>query len=487
MVDIREITLRDYLLILYKRKWVVILCMITVTISSMIFAPTPEPIYEAFTTVLIEQPASATPLLKGLSSPLKSSQLETQAELITSRTVAEGAVNLLRLHMMQAIKERGIAAEWLNADNAATLIRRSISVSRIGTTNLLVIKARSEDPVKARDIANTVAKVFVSQSITESSRETQTARQFIEKQVDVFAKRLREAEDELTKFKSQEKYTTIEKEIAMVSTIETQFLNTKLEREIAEAKLKGIEKQLNDLNVSAVPSIANIQSPLIEGLRSRLAQFELQRSLMLREYTEKHPDVVRLKAEIQMMVDRLKEEFSKVASQGVPLTDGWSSYQSLILKHIELEVEVKSLKIREDALKKQMSEYSSEIGELADKKGVYLRLSRQMKTAEETYMLLLSKLEEIKIAESMETGNVRIVDPAVEPRESIRVSKTHKGILGAFLGFFIGVGMAFLLEHLDTSLKSIGEVEKYMGLHVLGVIPKIAVRETLVSEKSLQR
>lgn len=485
MLDIREITLRDYLLILYKRKWVIILCVITVTISSLVFAPTPVPMYEAFTTVLVEQPVTATPLLKGLSAPLKSAQLETQAELITSRTVAESAVKMLRLNMMTAVKERGVAAEWLNADNAANMIRRSISVSRIGNTNLLVIKARSEDPAKARDIANTVAKVFVSQSVMESSKETQTARQFIEKQVDVFAKKLREAEEELTAYKAKEQYTTIEKEISMLSTIETQFINTKLEREISEAKLKGIEAQLLDLKVAA-PSITNIQSPLIQAFRDKITQLELQRSLLLREYTEKHPDVVRLKNEIQLTVDRLKDEFAKIASTGVPVEDTWSSYQDLIKRHIDIEVEVKSLKIREDALRKQMSEFSNQLNDLADKKATYLRLSRQMKTAEETYMILLGKLEEIKIAESMESGNIRIVDPAVLPRESIKVSKSQKGILGAFLGFFIGVGMAFLLEHLDTSLKSISEVERYLNLHVLGVIPKIAVRETLVPEKTTQ-
>jgi len=486
VLDLKEITLRDYLLILYKRKWVIILCVITVTISSLVFAPTPVPVYEAFTTVLVEQPVTSTPLLKGIAAPLKSTQLETQAELITSRTVAESAVKLLRLNMMDAVKERGIAAEWLNSDGAANMIRRNISVSRIGNTNLLVIKARSEDPVKARDIANTVAKVFVSQSVMESSRETQTARQFIEKQVDAFAKKLRESDDELTAFKAKEQYTTIEKEISMLSTIETQYINSKLEREIAEAKLKAVESQLLEMKVAA-PSIANIQSPLIQAFRDKITQLELQRSLLLREYTEKHPDVVRLKNEIQMTVDRLKEEFAKVCASGASMQDSWVSYQDLIKKHIDLEVEIKSLKTREDAMKKQMSEFSDQLNDLADKKATYLRLSRQMKTAEETYMILLGKLEEIKIAESMESGNIRIVDPAVIPRESIKVSKSQKGILGAFLGFFIGVGMAFLLEHLDTSLKSISEVERYLNLHVLGVIPKIAVRETLVAEKQTER
>jgi tyrosine-protein kinase Etk/Wzc len=486
VLDLKEITLRDYLLILYKRKWVVVLCVITVTISSLVFAPTPTPVYEAFTTVLVEQPVTATPLLKGLSAPLKSTQLETQAELITSRTVSEIAVKQLRLNMMAAVKEQGISAEWLNSDNAANLIRRNISVSRIGNTNLLVIKARSEDPVRARDIANTVAKVFVSQSVMESSKETQTARQFIEKQVNVFAKKLREAEDELTAYKAKEQYTTIEKEISLLSTVETQYINTKLEREIAEARLKGIEAQLLDVKVSA-PSIANIQSPLIQALRDKVTQLELQRSLLLREYTEKHPEIVALKSEIQLTVGRLKEEFSKVATTGLPMEDSWTSYQDLIKKHIDTEVEVKSLRIREDSLKKQMSVWSDQLNDLADKKATYLRLSRQMKAAEETYMILLGKLEEVKIAESMESGNIRIVDPAVIPRESIRVSKSQKGILGAFLGFFIGVGMAFLLEHLDTSLKSISEVERYLNLHVLGVIPKIAVRETLVVDNQIQR
>ncbi|MDP8263826.1 MAG: GNVR domain-containing protein [Candidatus Ancaeobacter aquaticus] len=483
MVDLKEITLRDYLLILYKRKWIILLCVFTVTISSLIFAPTPPPVYEAFTTVLIENPAQSTPLLEGLSSPLKSTQLETQAELITSRTVADNAVKFLKLNMMSAVKERGGEAEWLNSGNVVDHIRKSISVSRVGNTNLLVIKVRAGTPIKARDIANSVAKAFVSQSMKASSQETQTARQFIERQVDSYAKKLQESEDKLTSFKTKEQYTTIEKEIQRLSIIENTYIDTKSEREITESKLQALKQQLSDLNITAVPSLANVQSTIMEGLREKLISLELQRSLLLRDYTDKHPALIELKKEIDATVKDLRAEFSIVSKEGLPSLDPWANYQNLLNEHINLEIVIKALKVREDALKKQMEDFTEQLNDLASKKAEYLKLTRQLKISEETYLTLLEKLEEIKIAESMESGNVRIIDLAILPKHAIEVSEAQKGILGALLGLFIGIGMAFLLEHLDTSLKSISEVERYLNVQVLGVIPKIPARESYSPSK----
>jgi capsular exopolysaccharide synthesis family protein len=96
---------------------------------------------------------------------------------------------------------------------------------------------------------------------------------------------------------------------------------------------------------------------------------------------------------------------------------------------------------------------------------------------EEIYTMLLSKLEESKIGEAMQITEAKIIDPATVPDDPVAPKKKQNTVLGFLLGLLIGVGGAFLLEYLDTSLKNSKEIEELTGMSVLATIPLMKEKE----------
>jgi succinoglycan biosynthesis transport protein ExoP len=99
------------------------------------------------------------------------------------------------------------------------------------------------------------------------------------------------------------------------------------------------------------------------------------------------------------------------------------------------------------------------------------RLMRNKSVLEEMYLLLRSKYEEYRITEAVQAAGISIVDKAVVPTSPVKPKKTQNVAIAGMLGLMIGVGLTLLIEFLDTTLKTPEDIERYLGLPVVGSIP----------------
>jgi capsular polysaccharide biosynthesis protein len=100
------------------------------------------------------------------------------------------------------------------------------------------------------------------------------------------------------------------------------------------------------------------------------------------------------------------------------------------------------------------------------------------------YLLLKNKYEEYRIAEAVKAAGVTVIDRAITPRSPVKPKKKLNVAIGGFLGVFVGLGLVFVLEFLDTTLKSAEDVERWLELPVLGRIPEVDVRQLRSSRRS---
>lgn len=129
----------------------------------------------------------------------------------------------------------------------------------------------------------------------------------------------------------------------------------------------------------------------------------------------------------------------------------------------------------------QLAELQSELSnmEAGPEKGVILLQKKRMATVtEKNYMTLLSKLEEARIAEAVKIGYARIVEPATVPGRPIKPKKALNTFMGAFFGLVTGVGLVFLFEYLDDSIRTADDVKNLLNLPVLGLIPHFEEEES---------
>ena len=125
-----------------------------------------------------------------------------------------------------------------------------------------------------------------------------------------------------------------------------------------------------------------------------------------------------------------------------------------------------------NSYRRLVEEYESKLSDLPEKVLEYTRLERIRSIHAETYSFMSKKLEESRIGEASKLGKIRIIDQAIPIHKPIKPNKIVNLILGAFIGLFIGGVIIFLIELLDSTIKSIEQVER-RGLSVLAIIPAI--------------
>ena len=191
-------------------------------------------------------------------------------------------------------------------------------------------------------------------------------------------------------------------------------------REFIEGQLQEVQARLS----SAEEALKKFKESgeatgIAVPLQNKLADLETERSRLLRTYTELHPDIVKLNDEVTSLKEQIRL--------------------------------------------------------LPDKELQYARLTRELEVNEKLYKTLQEKFEEARIAEVEKVPDVSLVNPAILPRAPVSPNKRLNGLLGIAVGLVLGLIMGFTVEHMDTSIGTIEDVEAVLKLPVLGVIPYINV------------
>ena len=176
-----------------------------------------------------------------------------------------------------------------------------------------------------------------------------------------------------------------------------------------------------------------------------------------------------LQAEIEDVKEKLSEQVQRVISTETRSIN--PIHRELYGSLINLEVELMALQSREQALRSLIAESEAELTSLPRKELELARLMRETQVLEELYVMLMKRNEETRIAEAMQTADVQVIDRAVLPERPVKPRIKLNIAIACVLGLFIGVGAAFLLDFMDTSIKTKEEAEAILGLPVLGQIP----------------
>ncbi len=363
----------------------------------------------------------------------------------------------------------------VNIEKATDNLMQSVSANQIKNTSLVLLKARSTLPEVASLIANTLSQEYILYTLESLRESARGSKEFIESQIKIFGTELDSAEENLRRYKQKSGVFLlsetareiisslaefeVEKEKAIVELHETESSIKKLESELARDEASyGYYKKM-----ASFPTISN--SPLILRLKDQLKSLEIQKQ----EY-KNDPEKLR---QIEEQVAAIEQEINKTSKQ-IALAGpsvGDPVFQGLITNIINSETRLIALQSRIDALNQIIERQNRRLKQLPEAEVNLAQLERQKKANEEIYTMLLGKLEESKIAEAMQISQARIIDYATIPDEPVEPKPKQNAILGFLLGLLIGVGGAFLLEYLDTSIKTSKEIEELTGITVLATIP----------------
>ena len=479
MQDVRA-SLRDYIRILfYWRETVIILfsaIVVTAVAGSFVWPPT----YEGVTTLLVEQPQetlitrppSGIPTVPPAVSVSESREelAKTQSEVITSRVLLGKAVDELSLD--SSIKGA------LKREKAINKLQKRVSVSLVRDTNLIKLVVEDRSAARSAEIANSLAKFYVDWASEVQRAKAKGAYSFLGSQAETVEKELRELEDSLQKLKEAKGILILDEQtkltVDQLGVFDTDYNKTVSTEEEVKARVNEIREKIAKQKEMIITSTDITTNPVVNSLKLKLIDLEIKLTEFKSKYTDDNPLVISTKEEIEQVRDKLNSEVAKIF--GTETTSTNPIHQDLLSRLISLETDMNALQAKRNALQNIRNEYSKKLTNLSEAELEYTRLLRRIKGKEALYLTLLEKQGEAGLTEALGNSllvNVKIIDPASPPVKPARPNKLINGILGLIVGVIAGIGGAFLREYWDHSVKTVSQINKFVGLTFLGAVPKI--------------
>src|SRR5262249_34909767 len=231
----------------------------------------------------------------------------------------------------------------------------------------------------------------------------------------------------------------------------------KIHRLELEAKRRMIERARNNIeDQETLPELRDQQT--VQRLRDSYMQMSKEYAELTPKYGPEHP---RMKA-IQSEMAVIRQSYEKEMDQA--LTTFEKNYEEVV--------------DNEKALRALMEQQKKEAIELSKIEVEYKPLQRSAEQNGKMYSLIAMRQKEIDITGPMKTNNVRVLERAIVPTSPIHPKPVQNLLLGLLLGLGTGIGLAFAIEALDNTLKTQSDVEQFLGVPVLGLVPVIGVATT---------
>ena len=443
------INAKYYWHVLLERRWLVITTFVAVLALGLIYLAKTVPVYEAVALVQIdtEDPDILEGNQKYVTDARRSNLLNTEQKKVVSRTLIQKVIDILDLNQDPLYQD---------AVDPARAVADNINVAPIRLTQLMSVGVEHTDPKQAANIVNTLVDEFIKLNKETKVGQLSDLHYYLQDEVESTKENLNVARQKMQDYREAMGTVSLEKDqdIALQALIQAQSDFARAESEEATARSIAEEMQAQiaaGKPLATIPQIAS--NPQVATLRQSLADQEARLQGLLVKYKERWPEVMEVREQIASLRTSLAE-----ASE--------DALQSAILAAQQAHAKLKELS---NLVKVRESEHLS----LNENRIQYDIESRNAEQQRNLYNTLLSRLEEVRIAQRSHTSNITVVDKAVVPLEPVKPKVTLVLLVSIVGGLAIGSGVAFFINFLDDSVKSQEDVESYLGLTFLGYVARI--------------
>ena len=525
-----EVHLLDYWRAIRKRLWLVLGVAALITALSTIYVARKPDVYEASSRVQVD--LENNPMYAGKSVPMIYSPVNdpayfnTQLQILTSPGLLRRVVKTLDLEHNQAflrpqtLRQRStwktILQMWgiggpekkdlstqpkelpltstvaaaTSSDDLAEAKRLApfvgalqgglkvepVRESRAGyykETRLIDIGFQHGDPEIASRITNAVAETFVRANLEKKNETNTSTGEFLSKRVAELQQQIRADEEKLVSYAKNNQILSLDASqntvVERLAGLNKQLLEAENDRKLAEAEYNAAKTP------GAATALAEAGAKDINESESKLADLKQKRAQLLVDATEEAPEVKEVDQQIAELQKHLNE--SRARNTSTLLTN--------------LETKYRQALAREEALRKSFNQQKGETVTQNEAAINYRILQQEIETNKGLLDNLLQRSKENDVVLAGRPNNISVVDYAITPDFPVGPARMRSVMLAFVLALALGVGLALFLEYLDDSIHSTDDVEKFLRLPALAVIPSmsggVARRRLLSSSAALQK
>lgn len=325
----------------------------------------------------------------------------------------------------------------------------TLLVKPVRQTRLVKVAFTTTDPELSARLANAHAQAYIRHGLDLNTQAKGEAQRFLEEKLVELKERVEKSEVALNRYRRDKGIISLDdKENIVVDRLGD--LNKRLTE--AEANRIGLESQVRLIRKRDYYSLpAVIENSSIQGLKANLGKLEDEYAQVSAEFKPEFPQRVQLKQQVEETRSRLQREIQRVVSG--------------------LESAFLAAETQEKELRARMEQQKATTLRMKDTAVDYAVLDREVNTNRQLYDSVLQRMKEVAIAAELRASNISIIDQAERPTIPSGPQRTRSLLINAMMGLLGGVGLAFLLDFVDKSLKSPEDVEGYLGVPNLAVVP----------------
>ena len=473
-----------YVELALKHRWFLIIPFCLALAGGIAAAFMLPKIYEASTLIFVRPQKVPTSYVQSLVTEDLSTRINTISQQILSRTNLEKIINQFNLFMAPGQED------MFMEDKVASLRSRiAINLQARGRrkeADAFSISFSGSNPELITRVVNGLAALFINENLkVREARATGTS-DFLEEQLDTMRIRLIAVEEKLRNYRKEnrgELPEQLESNLRALDRLQMQLNEKQKSLRSAKDRMIIVKNQIKATKEMMRP-VETVPATEESGEALTLAQMKQQLVQLQTTYTDRHPDVIRLKG-------RIAEMEAKINSGEIPATQSTdlqpagggannyavSQYNNQVQQLAELRLEIKNLEMDIDKIHQEIRVYQQRVENTPRREEELLSFQRDYKNIQESYNSLLNRQLEAQIAVNMEKKQkgeqFQIIDRAQIPRNPVSPDMKKLFLITVALGLGLGGGLIFLVDYFDTSVQRSEEVEKKLGISVLATIPKI--------------
>jgi polysaccharide biosynthesis transport protein len=461
-----------------KRHWIPgSIVFMSILILGIVATTLKESIYEAEAKLKFKGntvSSSLTEVTKelGTLSPLvkESNPIDTEAEVLRSVPLIKKTIDDPELELKNADGERLSVNEFLN----------NLNVGSVTATDILKVSYVSKNPEQSAKVVNILVKNYLENNLIVNRAEAVSAKEFLEEQLPKVEDSLRQTESAIRKLKEENELVSPNEDTeALIDGLrELQAEISKARGEMANSNSQAnyIKEKLGLTAEQAVVLTTVSQSPEVIETVSKLHNAESELAILQARFTPNSPNIIELKEQVSSLNELLGKQTVAIGGQKakdlIQNIKTSEIQQQLTSELIQLEANNFGLRQQITSLTEIEQDRRNRIKQVPELEQKLRKLNRDLDSFESTYKVLWQQLQTVKIAESQDPGNVRVISNAVVPNKPIS-SRAVGYLASGSLALLAAAGIIYLLEINDKSIRTIDEAKQLYGYPWLGTIPGI--------------
>lgn len=484
--------IRQYLRIATRWRYVILGTVVACTILGLVLTLLMTPQYTATATIEISRESSQVTSFQGVERETSIADQEfyqTQYGLLQSRMLAERVATQLRLVDDKSFFERfgidqdksafqEVSGRYAAAGRgerqriAGEVLLKNVGIDPTRLSRLVAIHFTSPDPVFSQRVANAWAENFIQTNLERKVQATSYGRNLLQRELAQAKERLDGSQRQLVGYAEQQRIINL--------PAQGTGGNQTAERSIVADELASLNTALSDATADRIAAEARfreagrggqsseaLRNQAINTLRQRRAELAAEYQRLMVQFEPNYPPALATQSQIDQIDRSIAREESRVSGS--------------------VQAEYRQAAERENALRQRVEGLKSSYLDVRRRSIQYNIFQQEVDTNRALYDGLLQRFKEIGVAGGVGVNNIAVVDTADIPQKPSSPRLFINLLISLLIGFVIGAVLAFILEQMDEAIADPAEVERRLGLPLLGSVPKVEgvePRDALLDRKS---